>query len=199
MELKKPAGIERILVVDDEPKNISSAETVLRASKLDYSVATSIEEAKEKIENFKERRGSYEGREYKIPLVVTDLEMNGNPSAGLMVAHYSFDRGIPALIATQREGGGNHGPITTLIPYGLSYGSKSEVTTWHKLLSEVINRVNSGDVFLYACSNICQALKNGPGPANFVIPQYKALLGFEIKEDLGHCPMSLSGGQENED
>jgi CheY-like chemotaxis protein len=131
--------LENILIVDDSVANIEAVQRTLANYEGVFGhTATSPQGAIEAINDLSrmDETLSRDGVHYGLDAVITDLEMLGDDRSGLDVARYALENKIPVLIATQRESGGNHGPVTTLAPLGLQYGSKADAETWTKILDD---------------------------------------------------------------
>ena len=136
-EQLKQLGIESVLIVDDETKNLDAAKKYFSSiDQTRFEYASSESEAVKKIKEAFDQKKRY-------TFVLTDLEMEKNNS-GITVATTALQHGSLYYIVTGRNyhknEGDHHGPSTTITPSedidggNIFVNSKKDKDyTWEKL------------------------------------------------------------------
>jgi len=133
----------RLLVVDDSKENIQLARESFESlipGQVDY--ALNVSDAEKLLEK------SYEEKK-RYSLVLSDLDMNGNPIAGFEVVRKSYFYNIYSLIVTSAnydaDSNAAHGPNTYFQPRYIPgvRGRKSEPGVWEKLFDNAIKEMLS--------------------------------------------------------
>lgn len=139
-------GIKRILVADDRIEHLLTASGYLAKIRgVEIETAKSAEEAKKMIV---ERYAA--GKKYD--LVLSDLSMEKEES-GFEVVREGLKHFAYSFIVTGRQGGGNHGPTTTMLPQEkMISGLKDREATWQFALESALE-------YLQEHSQLCSSLK----------------------------------------